>query len=75
MVADNVPSDLRGTAYGFFNLVSGLAMLIASGVAGLVWDQLGASFTFYAGAAFCGIALAGLAWQMIRHARRELATG
>ena len=61
MVADSAPADLRGTAYGFFNLVSGLAMLIASGVAGLVWDQLGASFTFYAGAAFCGIALAGLA--------------
>ncbi len=65
MVADSAPADLRGTAYGFFNLVSGLAMLIASGVAGLVWDQLGASFTFYAGAAFCGFALAGLA---INHA-------
>lgn len=63
MVADTAPADLRGTAYGFFNLMSGVAMLVASGVAGLLWDQLGASFTFYAGAAFCVIALAGLAWQ------------
>jgi MFS family permease len=60
MVADTAPSDLRGTAYGFFNLVSGGAMLIASVLAGLLWDRLGASFTFYAGAAFCVIALLGL---------------
>lgn len=60
MVADTAPSDLRGTAFGFFNLVSGLAMLIASVVAGLLWDRLGASFTFYAGAAFSVIALLGL---------------
>lgn len=45
MVADSAPADLRGTAYGFFNLVSGAAMLIASVVAGLLWDQLGASVT------------------------------
>lgn len=60
MVADTAPADLRGTAFGFFNLVSGIAMLMASGVAGLLWDQLGASFTFYAGAAFCAVALLGL---------------
>ncbi len=60
MVADTAPADLRGTAYGFFNLVSGISMLIASVVAGLLWDKLGASFTFYAGVAFCVIALAGL---------------
>ncbi len=66
MVADTAPADLRGTAYGFFNLISGIAMLVASGVAGLLWDQLGASFTFYASAAFCVVALAGLAWQPIR---------
>jgi MFS family permease len=61
MVAHTAPADLRGTAYGFFNLVSGLAMLLASVVAGLLWDRLGASFTFYAGAVFCVVALAGLA--------------
>jgi MFS family permease len=60
MVADTAPVDLRGTAFGLFNLVSGLALLIASVVAGLLWDQLGASFTFYAGAGFCIIALVAL---------------
>jgi MFS family permease len=60
MVADTAPADLRGTAFGFFNLASGLAMLIASVLAGFLWDQYGASFTFYAGAVFCGIAVMGL---------------
>lgn len=62
MVAATAPADLRGTAYGFFNLMSGVAMLIASAIAGLLWDQLGASVTFYSGAAFCVIALVGLGW-------------
>ena len=57
MVADTAPEDLRGTAYGFFNLVSGIAMLLASGLAGLIWDRMGASFTFITGAAFCVLAL------------------
>ncbi len=57
MVADTAPADLRGTAFGFFNLVSGLAMLLASVVAGLLWDEFGASDTFYAGAAFSLLAL------------------
>jgi MFS family permease len=61
MVADTAPTDLRGTAYGFFNLVSGVAMLVASALAGWLWDRWGASFTFYAGAAFCALALVGLA--------------
>ena len=61
MVADTAPADLRGTAYGFFNLVSGLAMLGASVFAGLLWDRLGASFTFHAGAIFCVVALVALA--------------
>ena len=60
MVADTAPADLRGTAFGFFNLVSGVAMLVASAVAGLLWDRLGASFTFHAGAAFSALALLGL---------------
>ena len=60
MVADTAPADLRGTAFGMFNLVSGIAMLAASMVAGLLWDQLGASATFYAGALFSMLALAGL---------------
>jgi MFS family permease len=58
MVAGAAPAQLRGTAFGFFNLVSGAAMLIASVLAGLLWDQLGAAITFYAGAAFSVLALA-----------------
>ena len=67
MVADTVPADLRGTAYGFFNFASGLAMLIASVLAGFLWDQLGASFTFYAGAAFCVVALTGLILYQLKY--------
>lgn len=60
MVADAAPSDLRGTGFGFFYLFSGLAMLIASLLAGLLWDQMGAPFTFYAGATFAVITLMSL---------------
>ena len=63
MVADSAPADLRGTAYGFFNLMSGVALLIASVIAGLCWDQFGPEFTFYAGAGFCVITLVGLVFQ------------
>ncbi|MDD5037042.1 MAG: MFS transporter [Methylococcaceae bacterium] len=63
MIANAAPTDLRGTAYGFFNLMSGFAMLIASVLAGLLWDRFGASFTFYAGAVFCALALIGLIRQ------------
>lgn len=62
MVADTAPIDLRGTAFGFFNLMSGIAMLVASVLAGLLWDHAGAAFTFYAGAAFCVAALGVLLW-------------
>jgi len=64
MVAHAAPPDLRGTAFGVFNLVSGVAMLFASLVAGLLWDLYGASFTFYAGAVFSVIALSGLARKL-----------
>jgi len=57
MVADSAPADLRGTAFGFFNLLSGIAMLVASATAGLVWDRYGAAWTFYIGAFFCVLAL------------------
>ncbi|WP_019573724.1 MFS transporter [Curvibacter lanceolatus] len=60
MVADTAPADLRGTAFGFFNLVSGLAMLLASTVAGLLWDSQGPATTFVAGAVFCGLSLLAL---------------
>ncbi|HYX38537.1 MAG TPA: MFS transporter [Oligoflexus sp.] len=60
LVAQTAPDDLRGTAFGFFNLASGVAMLISSALAGLLWDQLGAASTFWTGAAFCGLCLIGL---------------
>lgn len=66
MVAVTAPADLRGTAFGFFNLASGLAMLIASVLAGFLWDQFGASFTFYAGAVFSGIAVMGLTLYQLK---------
>ena len=56
MVADTSPDDLRGTAFGVFNLISGVAMLAASVLAGLLWDGLGPAATFLAGAGFALLA-------------------
>jgi MFS family permease len=67
LVADTAPENLRGTAFGVFNLVSGLAMLAASIVAGAVWDVIGPDGTFVAGAVFTAIALAALPFA---HRRR-----
>jgi MFS family permease len=61
LVADASPGALRGTAFGVFHLVSGVALLAASLVAGWLWSTHGPAATFYAGAAFAAIALAGLA--------------
>ncbi len=52
MIAHTVPSHLRGTAYGVFNLIRGVAMLIASGLAGIIWDNFGSSWTFCASLIF-----------------------
>jgi MFS family permease len=60
LVADTAPPDLRGTAFGMFNLASGVAMLAASVIAGGLWDVYGPRMTFFAGAAFTAIALVGL---------------
>jgi len=70
MVASAAPADLRGTAFGMFNLVSGVALLVASALAGLLWDRLGASATFSAGMLFATLALAGV----LVHAARVRAT-
>ena len=63
MVADAAPADLRGTAFGVFNLVSGFSMLIASALAGWLWDQQGAPTTFLAGMAFACAALVLIVWR------------
>jgi MFS family permease len=60
LVADTAPEHLRGTAFGVFNLVSGLAMLAASIIAGTLWDVVGPDGTFIAGAVFTAVALAAL---------------
>jgi MFS family permease len=61
MVADSAPAALRGTAFGVFNLLSGLAMLLASVLAGWLWQTFGAATCFYSGAL-----LAMLAWLLLR---------
>ena len=61
MVAEVAPAGLRGTAFGVFNLVSGVAMLLSSVLAGALWDTWGSSATFLAGAGFCALTLLGLA--------------
>ncbi len=61
LVADTAPENLRGTGYGAFNLVSGVALLAASVIAGELWDRAGAQATFLAGAGFAAAALAGFA--------------
>lgn len=66
LVADAAPETLRGSAFGVFHLVSGIAMLLASLIAGALWDAFGAAWTFYAGAAFTAVALAGLLITMKR---------
>jgi MFS family permease len=63
MVAEAAPPDLRGTAFGVFNLLCGVALLIASALAGWLWDAFGPSPTFYGGAAFTAFALIGLSLQ------------
>jgi MFS family permease len=60
LVADTSPPELRGTAYGFFNLLTGVAMLAASVIAGALWDVTGPKGTFVAGACLAFLALAGL---------------
>jgi len=60
LVAAASPADLRGSAFGVFNLASGIALLIASALAGWLWDVYGPRFTFYAGAAFTAVALVAL---------------
>jgi MFS family permease len=61
LVADTAPEDLRGTAFGAFNFVSGIAMLLASVIAGALWDGYGPRMTFLAGAVITSVAFAGLA--------------
>ncbi|WP_049127121.1 MFS transporter, partial [Burkholderia cenocepacia] len=58
MVAHAAPAELRGTAFGVFNLISGIVTLVSSVVAGFLWDRAGAAATFYAGAVFSAATIA-----------------
>jgi MFS family permease len=60
LVADTAPTELRGTAFGVFNFVGGVAMLVASVGAGALWDIYGPASAFASGAVVTGAALIGL---------------
>ncbi len=71
LVADTAPAELRGTAFGVFNLVSGGALLFASLIAGALWSAVGAAATFLVGAAFAAATATGLlAYRPTPHAVR-----
>src|SRR4029079_9812582 len=77
LVADAAPPELRGTAFGTFNLLTGLAMLAASVIAGELWDVIGPAGTFLSGGAFTLLALVGLVLvrRRLGEARQRLPTG
>ena len=60
-VTDTTPNTLRGSAFGIFNFTSGIALLLAGLIAGLLWDLIGPQMTFLAGAAFTVAGLMGMA--------------
>ncbi|PDT54670.1 MULTISPECIES: MFS transporter [Sinorhizobium] len=73
LIADAAPAELRGTAFGMFNLVTGIALLLASIIAGALWDIAGPQATFVAGAAFTLLTILGLVPVSSRLPRRDRA--
>ena len=71
LVADVAPDALRGTAFGLFNLVTGVSSLFASLIAGDLWSAYGPSATFLAGAVFSALAAAGLLLYNTLHNRQS----
>jgi predicted MFS family arabinose efflux permease len=74
LVAATAPRDLRGTAFGVFNLASGVALLVASALAGYLWQTIGPAATFFAGAGFTVVAWLGLSWYAPRVPRLDSAS-
>ncbi len=72
-VADTAPAELRGTAFGMFHLVTGIAALASSVLAGILWDVAGASVTFLAGAGFALLAMIALQLARRRLGSRAIA--
>lgn len=60
LVADSAPADLRGTAFGIFTLANGGALLMASVIAGALWNAFGAPATFGAGVLFAAVTALGM---------------
>jgi MFS family permease len=71
LVADAAPDALRGTAFGLFNFASGIALLLASLIAGLLWQLVGPSATFFAGAALTVLGLLGTLTLISCHGSRQ----
>lgn len=69
LLADACKPSLRGTAFGLYGLATGIAVIIASVIAGLLWDQFGAAVTFYSGAGFSSAALVGI---VILHRQQKI---
>ncbi|WP_454919006.1 MFS transporter [Xanthobacter sediminis] len=73
LVAQHAPATLRGSAFGLFNLATGVAMLMASVVAGVLWERIGSAATFAAGAGFAVLAvLLVMVFTLIRRAGRDV---
>jgi MFS family permease len=70
LVANEAPAVLRGTAFGVFNLLSGVAMLISSATAGALWSLTGPAATFYAGAIFAALTATGLMFAPLQVTER-----
>ena len=71
MVSSRAPADMMATGFGIFNLVSGIAVLLSSLIAGLLWQQIGMEATFIGGALFAALAGTGMAcsWRMVAGTR------
>lgn len=71
LIADTAPTELRGTAFGVFNLITGVALLLASVIAGELWDAAGPRAAFLAGAGFATVTVAGLLFVRSRPKKLE----
>jgi MFS family permease len=75
LIADEAPAELRGTAFGMYNLLAGGALLVASVLAGFLWKSYGPKLTFSAGALFSAVALLGFVLRGVRAAGAQSPRG
>lgn len=76
LVADSAPTEVRGTAFGLFGVVTGVFVLLSSALAGILWDRFGPPATFWTGGGFAVVAMIGLLvlGQSLRPAKSETPT-